>query len=116
MPSDALTQKIRQPRVGLLKLGQFVNILRDAERSGNQTGVVVACIRTASGVSLALRSGPRVPPPGRAISRNCELIVLNAFLRAKAEIAHQVSRILGAQAALLSTRQAVEEQLKWWEK
>jgi hypothetical protein len=65
---------------------------------------------------LALRSGPRVPPPGRAISRNCELIVLNAFLRAKAEIAHQVSRILGAQAALLSTRQAVEEQLKWWEK
>ena len=41
---------------------------------------------------------------------------MNAILRAKADVAEQGSRTLRAKASLLSTRQAVEEQLGWREK
>lgn len=107
MPSDALTQKIRQPRVGLLRLGQFWDILVDASGSGNRTGVVFAWIRSAfTGNGSPSQHSTGCVNHDLSISRICTHISMAVFLRATAEVADQGSRTLSADAELGSPRQS----------
>jgi|SRR6185503_5344995 len=108
--SDALTQRIRQPRVGLLRLGQLWDILRERSGSGNRTWVVVARFEPQGndGNTQLQACGD----PDLSISRICTLISMTLSLRATAGIADQGSRTLSADARLGLPRQSDQKQLR----